>query len=306
MTIPALQPARSVADLTAGIVLASVEIAVPPERVFRALTDPQQVLTWWGSADTYRLDEWTADLRVGGRWRSRGRGADGRPFSVGGEFLQIDAPHTLVQTWVPDWEGSIVTTLTYRLDAIPGGTRVTVRHEGFGEHREACRSHGRGWERVLGWLRDHVSASEPPARTRSAGSMKGRSLTAVYWIVGLMIGLGAFGHGFMGVRPVRAALGAVPLPADIRQVIWIVWYFVSGGMLVFGGLIIGAWFAARRGRPHAFTVSIVIALFYMVTGVASYGYQHNPFWLVFLAEGTVLLVATLGLRGLFLAPASTS
>ncbi len=40
MTAASTQPARSVADLTAGVVLASVEIAAPPERVFHALTDP--------------------------------------------------------------------------------------------------------------------------------------------------------------------------------------------------------------------------------------------------------------------------
>lgn len=126
--------------------------------------------------------------------------------------------------------------------------------------------------------------------------MRRQILTGIYWISGLLIGLGAFGHGFLGVKPVRAALGAVPLPADIREAIWIVWYFVSGCMLVFGGLIIGAWFAARRGRPQALVVPSVIALFYVATGVAAYGYQHDPFWLVFLVEGALLLVATLGLR----------
>lgn len=157
--------ARSVADLTTGVILASVEIAAPPDRVFRALTDPNELIRWWGSPDTYRIEEWTADLRVGGRWRSRGRGADGRPFTVQGEFLTVDPPRQLVQTWAPDWEaGGLVTTITYRLDPIEGGTRLTLRHEGFGDHREACTSHGRGWEWVLGWLRAYVSPveAEPP------------------------------------------------------------------------------------------------------------------------------------------------
>jgi hypothetical protein len=43
-------------------------------------------------------------------------------------------------------------------------------------------------------------------------------------------------------------------------------------------------------------VPLVIALFYIATGVAASGYQHNPFWLVSRALGTSLLVATLGLR----------
>jgi uncharacterized protein YndB with AHSA1/START domain len=168
MTSLAAQPARSVADLTTGIILASVEIAAPPERVFRALTDPTELTRWWGSPDTYRTEEWTSDLRVGGRWRSRGRGADGRPFSVGGEFLKIDPPRLLVQTWQPDWaEGGLATTITYRLEPTAGGTRLTLRHEGFGEHRAACESHGRGWERVLGWLDAYVTA--PAAAPPNAG-----------------------------------------------------------------------------------------------------------------------------------------
>jgi hypothetical protein len=126
--------------------------------------------------------------------------------------------------------------------------------------------------------------------------MKAKLLTAIYWTMGLLIGLGAFGHGFGGVRPVRAALAAVTLPVDIREVIWIVWYFVSGCMLLCGGLILWAWFAARRS-PDVLLVPLVIALFWMVTGVASYAYQHKPFWLLFLVEGALLLVATLGLRG---------
>lgn len=125
--------------------------------------------------------------------------------------------------------------------------------------------------------------------------MKARILTAIYWIIGLVIGLGAFGHGFVGVRPVRAALASVNLPSDIREVIWIVWYFVSGAMIVFGGLIIGAWFVARRGRPQALWVPIVIALFYLIFSILAYAYQNNPFWLLFAAEGALLLVATLGL-----------
>jgi uncharacterized protein YndB with AHSA1/START domain len=38
--------ARAVADLAEGRILASVEIAAPPERVFRALTS-RDVIDWW-------------------------------------------------------------------------------------------------------------------------------------------------------------------------------------------------------------------------------------------------------------------
>lgn len=147
--------ARAVADVTAGVVLALVEIAAPPERVFRALTT-DEITQWWGSADTYRTTRYTADLRPGGRWRTEGVGADGTAFSVEGVFREIDPPRKLVQTWVAPWDGNNETIITYNLEAIEGGTRVTVRHEGFSDRRDSCRGHADGWERVLEWLGQHL------------------------------------------------------------------------------------------------------------------------------------------------------
>jgi uncharacterized protein YndB with AHSA1/START domain len=145
-------PARSVADVTQGMLLATIDIAVPRERVFRAVTS-EELTRWWGSQDTYRTTAWTGDVRVGGAWRTEGVSADGKPFSVRGEFLVVEPPKKLVQTWRYDWDpGDSVTTITWLFDAIDGGTRVTVRHEGFGEAHAACADHAAGWERVLGWL----------------------------------------------------------------------------------------------------------------------------------------------------------
>jgi hypothetical protein len=126
--------------------------------------------------------------------------------------------------------------------------------------------------------------------------MKVAFLNAIYWIIGLMIGLGAYGHAFIGVRPIRAALAAVDLPTDIRQSIWVVWGFVSGAMLVCGVLIIWAWFEARRGRTQALMIPIIISIFYIVFGIVSFVYQRSPFWLLFPVEGALLLAATIGLR----------
>ena len=54
-------------------------------------------------------------------------------------------------------EPGLATLICYQLVAIPGGTRVTVRHEGFGDRTAACDSHAQGWERVLEWLETHVA-----------------------------------------------------------------------------------------------------------------------------------------------------
>jgi uncharacterized protein YndB with AHSA1/START domain len=152
MTAPAPpRAARAIADLTSGTILASVENAAAPERVFPALTS-DDITRWWGAEDLYRTTKFTADLRVGGKWRSDGKGADGSPFHVEGEYLAIDPPRLLVHTWKPVWEPGEPTTVTYRLEPTATGTKLTLRHEGFVGRAESCEGHAQGWERVLGWL----------------------------------------------------------------------------------------------------------------------------------------------------------
>jgi uncharacterized protein YndB with AHSA1/START domain/uncharacterized protein YciI len=154
-------PARAIADVTTGTILAAVEIAAPPERVFRALTSPEEILRWWGSEDLYKTTQWTADFRIGGVWRAEGRGADGLPFVIEGKYLDIDAPRKLAQTWTPDFDQGHVTRVTYALEPIENGTRVTLRHDGFDNRAESCRNHTLGWERVLNWLESF--AAQPTA-----------------------------------------------------------------------------------------------------------------------------------------------
>jgi uncharacterized protein YndB with AHSA1/START domain len=155
--------ARAVADLDEGLILATVTIAVPPERVFRALTS-NEVVKWWGSDQVYRVTNWTADLRVGGLWRSEGKGADGKSFSVEGAYLEIDPPRKLVQTWSYDLGERHVTKLTYQLQPTAEGTKLTVRHEGFKDRPEACGSHSDGWEMVLSWLGAYLVPADAPSK----------------------------------------------------------------------------------------------------------------------------------------------
>ena len=147
--------ARALTDLSAGTIVATVEIAAAPERVFAALSTAE-VAEWWGSPDLYRVTRWTADLRPGGAWRSEGVDANGKSFSVSGRILEVDPPRLLVQTWNYDWDSGGSTIVRYQVEPIPSGTRLTVRHEGFLPDSADCRSHAIGWERVLGWLADHL------------------------------------------------------------------------------------------------------------------------------------------------------
>jgi len=135
--------ARAVADLSEGRILASVEIAAPPERVFRALAS-KEIVDWWMRPGVFDTKEWTGDVRVGGRWRASGH-VHGQPYVLEGEFLEVDPPRKLVHTWQRAGALGAPTIVTYLLEALEGGTRITLRHEGF-VARVQCTGACIGWE----------------------------------------------------------------------------------------------------------------------------------------------------------------
>ena len=121
--------ARAVADVIDGLIVASVEIARTPERVFQALSS-REVVDWWVNPGVFDTREWSGDVRVGGQWRASGV-ARGTPYTLEGEFLEVDPPRKLVQTWHRLGTPGSPSTLTYLLEPIAGGTRLTVRHAGI-------------------------------------------------------------------------------------------------------------------------------------------------------------------------------
>lgn len=135
---------------------AEIRIAAPPERVFAALTDPQQVPQWWGQQGVYQVTKWQNDLRPGGRWRSEGTKIGGQAFHVEGEYLEVDPPHLLVHTWNPSYRKLPTTTVRWELQAYKGGTLVKLTHSGFAGHVDAAQDHSQGWTRVLVWMEAFV------------------------------------------------------------------------------------------------------------------------------------------------------
>jgi uncharacterized protein YndB with AHSA1/START domain/uncharacterized protein YciI len=144
--------AHAVADLAEGLILASVELAAPPERVFRALTSPE-ICDWWVRPGVFDTREWTGEVRVGGRWRASGVG-QGRPYGLEGEFLEVDPPRELVHTWQGVGAPGAPTTVTYLLEGLGGGTRLTLRHAGFTTR----------WETSFERLAASLAAERPPSR----------------------------------------------------------------------------------------------------------------------------------------------
>jgi uncharacterized protein YndB with AHSA1/START domain len=145
-TMTSTSDARAVWDFTEGFVLATVEIEATPERVFRAISS-DEVCQWWVRPGVFDTREWQGDVRVGGKWSASGI-ARGNPYTLEGEYLEVDPPRKLVQTWRPvggPGPAGPVTTVSYVLEPIEKGTRITLRHWGF-ETRPATEGNGIGWE----------------------------------------------------------------------------------------------------------------------------------------------------------------
>ena len=174
--------ARAVADLFEGQILASVEIAAPPERVFKALTS-REIADWWirpGIFDTY---EWTGDVRKGGRWRASGV-ANGQTFALEGEYLEVDPPKKLVHTWRRVGAPGATTTVTYLLQKQDGGTRLTLRHSGF-KPPEASVTTCAGWEasfeRLAELLSTHSRQAGGTTPTNTPGALQPQVCALTYF-----------------------------------------------------------------------------------------------------------------------------
>jgi hypothetical protein len=116
----------------------------------------------------------------------------------------------------------------------------------------------------------------------------------LYWLAAITIALGAYGHGFLGIKPVRATIEASTLPPHIAGVIWIVWYFVSGCMVAFGALLFWAWPGLKAGSSSRSGAALIVGIFYAVVGIACYLYSgRDVFWLLFATQGALVVVSTL-------------
>lgn len=125
------------------------------ERIFAALTNPHERMKWWGAEGRFQVTHFESDLRPGGKWTMRGNGMGGKPFTVVGEYREIDRPRLLVFTWLPDWyENATETLVRWNLEENAGITTVRLTHSGLTS--EDSRTSHRGWPQILGWLKTYV------------------------------------------------------------------------------------------------------------------------------------------------------
>jgi len=145
-------------------IVSEIEIAAPPERVFRALTDAGELARWFGSPEC-PLKFWKMDARVGGRYSyETQKGAivvnNVREFKCHGEILECDPPRLLVYTWIGNWhdDTSRSTVVRWELTPMPTGTHVKVIHSGLADLPVARKDYSGGWPGVVEMLKKFAEA----------------------------------------------------------------------------------------------------------------------------------------------------
>lgn len=136
-------------------------LRAPPERIYRALLDPQALVKWLPphgfTAQVHQLD-----ARVGGTYAmSFTNFSNGQSHSFGGEYLELVPPTRVRHTDRfdnPNLPGQMQTTI--ELKAVFCGTELSVVQEGVPEMipPEACYL---GWQESLVLLAQLVEAEIP-------------------------------------------------------------------------------------------------------------------------------------------------
>ena len=97
-------------------------------KVWRVMTDPELMPLWTSTGRGGRAEGFRPE--VGTRFQLIAKPTPGWRGIVDCEVLEVDPPSLLRFSWVGDENGK-ATFVAQRLEAIPGGTRLTYEHTGF-------------------------------------------------------------------------------------------------------------------------------------------------------------------------------
>jgi uncharacterized protein YndB with AHSA1/START domain len=120
---------------------------VPPAEVFRAITDPDELVAWFWPPRF--AAEAAFDPRVGGAYTVRSIGLpDGQNMGVTGRVVEAGPPDRLVVTWRWDDEDDESTVTFTVVDVEGGAAELVVAHDGLAS-AEARANHIAGWTDCL-------------------------------------------------------------------------------------------------------------------------------------------------------------
>ncbi|MCB0488204.1 MAG: SRPBCC family protein [Cyclobacteriaceae bacterium] len=138
-------------------------LTAPPEKVFRAFTDPDALASWLPPYG-FIAKVHAMDAKVGGTYKmSFINFTTGNGHSFGGEYLEI-VPNELIKYTDrfddPNLPGEMITTIT--LKAVSCGTELTATQEGIPAAipAEMCYL---GWQESLDKLKRLVEPNIPDA-----------------------------------------------------------------------------------------------------------------------------------------------
>ena len=148
-------PSRTVAaELTVKL---SSSVQAPPQRVFEAMTDPNQVAEWWGP-EGFTCPEVILDVRVGGAYRIAMQPPEGELFHLVGEYVEVRQPSRLAYTfrWEPPDPDDRETVARLALRERAGATEIELIQGPFAtESRRAL--HETGWTDTFARLARHLT-----------------------------------------------------------------------------------------------------------------------------------------------------
>ncbi len=114
------------ADPALPTIVITREFDAPPDRVFRAYTDPQLVVQWLGPRRlTMKIEEY--DARTHGSYRFRHIDEDGTEHGFHGAFHEVRQDERIVQTFTWDGQPDGVSLETALFEDLGGRTRVTTK-----------------------------------------------------------------------------------------------------------------------------------------------------------------------------------
>jgi uncharacterized protein YndB with AHSA1/START domain len=138
----------------------SSTVQAPPQLVFEAMTDPDQVAEWWGP-EGVTCPEVTLDVKVGGAYRIAMQPPEGDLFHLAGEFVEVSPPSRLAYTfrWEPPDPDDQETVARLALRERAGATEIELTQGPFAT--EARRQlHEAGWTESLARLAGHFTPGQ--------------------------------------------------------------------------------------------------------------------------------------------------
>lgn len=124
------------------------EVGAPPESVFRMLTEPAELLRWWGGSGG--LTRAHINLRPGGEYRLDFQGPEGQTGWVKGQYQAIEPGRKIAMTWFSSVHPDLRNSVELRLEpAGSASTRVTAVHSGLAGHTEVLKEYEGIWNVTL-------------------------------------------------------------------------------------------------------------------------------------------------------------